>query len=356
MSITGTKFTKELTLDIYSADLQVITAQQGDKLSRYVKINILANGEPMEFISGLSASLQGHRADGQVVDDKCTIEGNSITIELTDAMLAVAGDGEYKIIFYGTNGSALSTVPFKIHVTKNPFDESAVIATPIFSSLTDALNKINKALTDAEKVIEDSTEKIEEMNELKDDLSDMMNDLTQAEKDRDKKVNDALDNIDDAIKNANDAANRANETADKVDEIGEMYENYNDYFVLKDEVGVSNGVASLDENGKVPKEQLPDGIDEELEKAWFIGTQQELEQALVNGEIDEETKVFVTDDGESNGIVGNGSSSENINLSNYYTTLETHRLFVTKDEFSTIFSEVMENNIASEEDIKNLFK
>ncbi len=314
MSIINNKFTSELTLDVYSADLQVITAQQGDVRSRFVKINILANGEPMTFVSGLSAVLKGHRADGQVIYDKCTIEGNSIIIELTDAILAVDGDCVFNIGFYSTDNSLLSTIPFKVHVMKDPYDENEIIATPIFSALTEALNKVNKAIQDAEKVVKDATEKINEMNQLKDDLSDMMDEFEQAEKDRENaestrnqnvndaidKINDAIDNanekvdelvddanekINDAIDNANEATDRANQAADNFDNL--MNDKFEDVFVEKSEVGVANGVASLDKDGKVPLEQLPEidtGIcvhaqeDEpaeiEIDEHWFkiIGT------------------------------------------------------------------------------------
>lgn len=302
MSITSNKFTSELTLDVYDTDLQVVSAQQGDKLSRFVRISITANGEPMQFVSGLSATLEGHRADGQVVADKCKIEGNTIIVELTEAMLSVHGDGIYKIVFYGTDGSALSSVPFKVHVTKNPFDENEVIATPIFSALTDALNKVNKAIQDTEKVIEEATDKIDEMDKLKDDLSDMMDELEQAEKEREQaekdrnqnvddaidRINDALDGVDDAIKNANDAADRANQAADDFDNL--MNDKFEDVFVRKSEVGKPNGVASLDNNGKVPEEQLPELPDFEntFVKKSEIGKANGIASLDENGKVPEE--------------------------------------------------------------------
>lgn len=268
MSITSNKFTKELTLDIYSADLQVITAQQGDKKSRFVKINILANGEPMEFVSGLSATLEGHRADGQVICDDCKIENNAILIELTDAILAVYGDCEFKIAFYGTDNSVLSTVPFKVHVMKNPYDENEVIATPIFSALTEALNKVNKALEDtknmldrAENIIEDANEIIDENNILKNELQKEIANAKDAITKVDDKLNsvdDKLKDVDVAIKNANNAAQNANDAADRIDDL--LNSGLDSVYVKKEEVGVVNGVASLDENGKVPLEQLPEGI------------------------------------------------------------------------------------------------
>lgn len=265
MSIIENKFTKDLSLDIYSSDLQVITAQQGDKKSRFVKISIFANGEPMQFVSGISAVLKGHRADGQIIYDKCIIDNNCIIVELTETILCVPGDCVFNIGFYGQDNSLLSTVPFKVHISKNPYDENEIIATPIFSALTDALNKVNKALEDVKKAISDSTEKINEMNTLKENITDKMTEFqtaenarVQAEIQRNQKFQETIQKTEEATNNANNAADKALNAAEKIDELTSGYENAVELFVQKKEVGNPNGVASLKEDGKIPLEQLPE--------------------------------------------------------------------------------------------------
>lgn len=263
MNITNNKIYSEIHLDVYSNDIKVINAQQGDKKSRFIKIYVTAMNEPVQFKNNISAVLKGHRADGEMIYDDCQIIDNYILVELKDYILCVAGECEFNIGLYGSDDSLLSTITFKVFVDKNPYDENVIIASPTFSALTEALNKVNKALKDTEDAINKINNKIDEVTVLENNIKKDMADFAEAEKKREeaeKAREEKANSLNDAIDKADKAADRANDAADKAEEIAESYKNANEIFIPKSEINVPNGIPSLDENGKVPLEQLPDGI------------------------------------------------------------------------------------------------
>lgn len=177
MNIANNKIYSEIHLDVYSNDIKVVNAQQGDKKSRFIKIYVTAMNEPVEFKNDISAVLKGHRADGEMIFDDCQIIDNYILVELKDYILCVSGECEFNIGLYGSDDSLLSTITFKVFVDKNPYDENVIISSPTFSALTEALNKVNKALKEAEEAINKINDKINEVTGLENTITKIQTDL-----------------------------------------------------------------------------------------------------------------------------------------------------------------------------------
>lgn len=97
-------------------------------------------------------------------------------------------------------------------------------------------------------------------------------------------------------------------TADALDELEEK-------IIPNTEKGVAEGVASLDEDGKVPKDQLPDDIGNKE----FIGTTAEFEVAKSAGQIEEGMIVNITDDYQEGGG-GTGIGKANTKEDDGYVT------------------------------------
>ena len=323
-----------------------VYAMQLDNNTRKLIISLENNGEPYIIPSGVTVKLQGHRPDGAIIFKDCQIINNQIHCVLTSYELAVQGDCELNVTLYEGNptfletftANRISSFSFKVAVPRNPLNEDTIVNSKEFSLLADTIKKLEEALDRTEEVLEDASELMEEnqrlndelnqnldnikdgLNDLRDGLDDLNNGLNDLHEGLDdlnnglndlheglddlnnglNDINDALSKANQATQNANDAADRANEAADRIEDL--IVEELSGNYVSKSEVGVPNGVASLDENGKVPLEQLPEGIGEEFEKAWFVGTRAELDAALARGELEEGTKVFVTDDYETTNI------------------------------------------------------
>ena len=332
-----------------------VYGMQFDNNTRKLIIALENNGVPYVIPSGVTVKLQGHRPDGAAIFKDCDVINNQIHCILTSYELAVAGDCHLNITLYEGNpkvtekfeGNRLSSFDFKVSVPKNPFSEDTIVASKEFSVLTETILKVEQALEDikdlldrAEDLVEDATDLTERNEKLNDELTDKLDEID----DKFKEIDDALDDVENAVNKANKASEKAEEAAnkvnevvsriddledrvdileDKVDEIDDLsdkinnlddlYDGLDSKFVKKSEVGKPNGVASLDNNGKVPLEQLPDGIGDEYEKLGFIGTMAELEQALAKGELEEGIKVFITDDNNSSSGSNGSSTGGNCN-------------------------------------------
>lgn len=129
------KVIKRIQIDLYSPTCyEVIKAQQGDNNLRVIEFEIFADGEPYTLENAI-AKLEGHRGDGSSFIKDCTIKNNIISATLDADILYDAGYVEAKVVLYDISSSstdtelldAISTIPFKIHVQKNPCNKDEVI-------------------------------------------------------------------------------------------------------------------------------------------------------------------------------------------------------------------------------------
>ena len=131
--------------------------------------------------------------------------------------------------------------------------------TNINNTIADCNNKINETISNCNTNVNEAVEKCNEATN--DSISATRNTIASTEK-CNEATNDAKNtastlntlknNCETVTKNANEAATKANEAAELcksvVDQTG---------VVLQTEKGVANGVATLDENTKIPEAQLP---------------------------------------------------------------------------------------------------
>lgn len=108
---------------------EVIKAQQGDNKSRIIEFVLYNHGKPYTISNNISIKLEGHRGDNSSFIKDCTITDNIITAILDGDILYEAGTVEAKIVLYDiSNDTILSTIPFRIHVQKNPCDKNKLAA------------------------------------------------------------------------------------------------------------------------------------------------------------------------------------------------------------------------------------
>lgn len=129
------KVIKRIQIDLYSPTCyEVIKAQQGDNNLRVIEFEIFADGEPYT-LENVTARLEGHRGDGSSFIKDCSILDNIISSTLDADVLYDAGYIEAKVVLSDTSSynpdtglsDTISTIPFKIHVQKNPCDKSEVV-------------------------------------------------------------------------------------------------------------------------------------------------------------------------------------------------------------------------------------
>lgn len=165
---------KRIKIDLYSpTSYEVIKAQQGDNNSRVIEFELYDQEKPYTISNNVSIKMEGHRGDNSYFQPKdCTVTDNIITVTLDSDVLYEAGTVEAKIVMTNTSDSSiLSTIPFKIHVQKNPCDKNKIESEK--SSVIDWLVlNLNKLKTSFE----------EQASDLKSHLEDNVHHITASER------------------------------------------------------------------------------------------------------------------------------------------------------------------------------
>ena len=133
---------KRINIDLYSpTSYEPIQAQQGDNNSRVIEFILYDKGEPYAIPQNTLIRMEGHRGDqSSFIKENCTLSDNVIRATLDDDILYAHGIVEAKIILTqraekessesdgNSHDVILSTIPFRIHVQKNPCDKTKVEA------------------------------------------------------------------------------------------------------------------------------------------------------------------------------------------------------------------------------------
>lgn len=100
------KYYKEILLDFSGgATPQRITAKQGDKKSRFIKISPILDNQQFIIAEGYTVDLRCVKPDKRTVKTKGTKEiDGKISFELPEQALTVSGDVQADIAIIGNNG------------------------------------------------------------------------------------------------------------------------------------------------------------------------------------------------------------------------------------------------------------
>lgn len=140
---------KQIDIDLYSPTYyEILKAQQGDNLSRVIEFTLHDQGKLYNIPNNITVRLEGHRGDNSsfIKEDNCSISENSITVILDSDILYAHGTVEAKIVMEDSNNYILSTIPFRIHVEKNPCNKIEIEKKnhSLIDELVSNLNEIKK--------------------------------------------------------------------------------------------------------------------------------------------------------------------------------------------------------------------
>ena len=150
---------KNINIDFYDKQYQMINAKQYDDRSRYISITCYNQGRPYNISSGKnSAYIRYKKADGNGVLNFCTINyKGEILVELTEQMLASSGVCYVDLIIIEKgkavvnidtgdiitiDGSPIvSSMAFCVYVQEASFDNSLVESSYEYDALNELLKK-----------------------------------------------------------------------------------------------------------------------------------------------------------------------------------------------------------------------
>ena len=142
--------TKQIVLDFGKKNQPVtIWAKQNDNATRYIEIVPLNNGEEFVFESGITAQFRVTKHDKKSVVNPATIENNIITVELTNQVLAAAGEATAEIALF-KGAEVLSTQTFIINVEESAYNAEKVESADEYKALVEKLKQINELSASAE--------------------------------------------------------------------------------------------------------------------------------------------------------------------------------------------------------------
>lgn len=168
------EFIKEITVDLAGEMLfEYITAVQGDAGSRFVKVQLLSNRQPYTPPEGVTAVLRCKKPDEKTIFNDCTVgKDGIIKAELTEQMLAVAGNCRCEITLYGADESTLTSVPFIVKVTSSAINPGNVTSADEFTALGKALAKVESVGGVTKAALETATDAMRKMEKIENSIDE----------------------------------------------------------------------------------------------------------------------------------------------------------------------------------------
>ena len=137
------KIITHLDLDLASSnEYKVINAQQLDNNTRRLEVNLFHEGKIYDITNVTKIELQGCRGDGETIKTPLTNDGNNIIVDFDNSILGAKGLYKLKIALFGEDNKLLSSFPFVIRIDQNVYDETGVIASPVYLELENELKNI----------------------------------------------------------------------------------------------------------------------------------------------------------------------------------------------------------------------
>ncbi len=148
------QFTQEIRLDVSGECLyRYVQAKQGDNASRYLKITLVANGQPLKPDAGTTAVFRCLKPDGHSCMNTGTVNSDgTVTVELTGQALACKGTTKADVSLI-KGSSVLSTATFLIQVDETPTSENTAPSSNEFLLFVEKTAEAVKAIEDANAAI-----------------------------------------------------------------------------------------------------------------------------------------------------------------------------------------------------------
>lgn len=159
--------TKNITLDLLETGSPVIIkAKQNDRNTRYIAAHLYVDGLAYPVPSGTEIAFRYKKPDGtagfyDTLPDNSpaiTVSGNTVTVELVEQVLTVAGCVHCEINMYNAASEKLTTFTFEISVEESVLTDAEIISSDYYNVLTEQISKALQAVTDATEQAENAAQ------------------------------------------------------------------------------------------------------------------------------------------------------------------------------------------------------
>ena len=163
--------TKNITLDLLETGSPVIIkAKQNDRNTRYIAAHLYVGRLDYQVPSGTEIAFRYKKPDGtagfyDALPDNSpaiTVSGNTVTVELVEQVLTVAGCVHCEINMYNAASEKLTTFTFEISVEESVLTDAEIISSDYYNLLTSEIAKALQAVTDATEQAENAAQSAQE--------------------------------------------------------------------------------------------------------------------------------------------------------------------------------------------------
>lgn len=120
----------DIQIDLYGEmQLYLASAKQGDKATRYLRVQLMNNGNEFQIPDDVTLIANIKKPDGKFCYNECAKEDNRVMIQLTNQALAAAGTAYCDIEMRSTSGEKiLSSAAFTIEIEQSMRNEDAILS------------------------------------------------------------------------------------------------------------------------------------------------------------------------------------------------------------------------------------
>lgn len=143
-----------ISLDIQNHGSNVsLKAKKGDT-GRMLHITLVDGGKPFVLTNDCYAVFAAKKADGNILYNKCTIDGNTISYAFTPQTTSAVGRAECEIKLYGADDKLITSARFALVVEDTVYNEGDEIEpekevsalTALISAATTLINDVTDKL------------------------------------------------------------------------------------------------------------------------------------------------------------------------------------------------------------------
>lgn len=194
----------KITLDLQQASSPVsVSVKRGD-IGRKIIIALSDGGFPYDITEDCYAVLTATKPDGNILYNRCIIDGNTVIYEVTEQTTSAAGRMQAEVKLYGEGDRLITSASFRIVVHEPVCSDEQVESTYEASALT-------QLVTDAREIVSQGEEIIETAQTASDTA-------VQAASEAVAVADAAEERINEAVNRANTAAERAERYPEAADE------------------------------------------------------------------------------------------------------------------------------------------
>lgn len=120
----------DIQIDLYGEmQLYLASAKQGDKATRYLRVQLMNNGNEFQIPDDVTLIANIKKPDGKFCYNECAKEENRVMIQLTNQALAAAGTAYCDIEMRSASGEKiLSSAAFTIEIEQSMRNEDAILS------------------------------------------------------------------------------------------------------------------------------------------------------------------------------------------------------------------------------------